>query len=188
MRHSAFLAILVAVGFVAGACGSDEALTKAEYIEQGNAICADGNAQMVPIFEQWIDLSLLEPQEAAAPSFRHTGWHGAEHLSLFTNFPDEPTQQELVESVVVITAGITPIIEAQLVDLRELAAPNEDEDTLELLFDDLEAVLVEINQLADDVAAGDQAAFDLVQSERFDSFADVNRRAVQYGLTVCADA
>lgn len=187
MRHSAFLAILVAVGFVAGACGSDEALTKAEYIEQGNAICADGTAQVVPIFEQ---LGL---------SFRHSGWHGAEHLSRFADFPDEqellaratgdrpdlPTQQELVESVVGITAGITPIIEAQLVDLRELAAPNEDEDTLELLFDDLEAVLVEINQLADDVAAGDQAAFDLMQS--VDSFADVNRRAVQYGLTACAD-
>lgn len=179
MRHSAFLAILVAVGFVAGACGSDESLTKAEYIEQGNAICADGNAQMGPIFEQWVTPLI---------GSEHYGWHGPEHLSLFTDFPDEPTQQELVESVVGITAGITPIIEAQLVDLRELAAPNEDEDTLELLFDDLEAVLVEINQLADDVAAGDQAAFDLIQSERFDSFADVNRRAVQYGLTVCADA
>ncbi len=158
MRHSAFLAILVAVGFVAGACGSDEALTKAEYIEQGNAICAISNAQLDPIFEEF-----------------------------FADFPDEPTQQQLVEAFFGIAAGITPIIEAQLVDLRELAAPNEDEDTLELLFDDVEAELEEINQLADDVAAGDQAAIDLIESEEFDPFADVNRRAVQYGLTVCGE-
>lgn len=158
MRHSAFLAILVAVGLVAGACGDGETLTKAEYIEQGNAICADGNAQLDPIFEE-----------------------------VFADFPDEPTQQQLVDEVVGIVAGITPIIEAQLADLRELAAPKEDEDTLELLFDDVEAVLEEINQLADDVAAGDQAAIDLIESEEFDPFADVNRRAVQYGLTVCGE-
>ncbi len=158
MRPAAFLAILLSVGLVAAAYGSDEALTKAEYIEQGNAICADSNAQLDPIFEE-----------------------------VFADFPDEPTQQQLVEAVVGIAAGITPIIEAQLVDLRELAAPNEDEDTLELLFDDLEAVLVEINQLADDVAAGDQAAIDLIESEEFDPFADVTRRAVQYGLTVCGE-
>jgi hypothetical protein len=157
MRHAALLAILVTVGLVAGACGSDEALTKAEYIEQGNAICANNNAPIDLLFEE-----------------------------VFSDFPLDPTQQQLVEANVEITAGINLIIEAELVDLRELAAPKEDEDTLELLWDDLEAVLVETNQLAEDAAAGDQAAIDRIDSEE-DPFADVNRRANQYGLTVCAE-
>ena len=158
MRHAALLAILVTVGLVAAACGSDEALTKAEYIEQGNAICANSNAPIELVFEE-----------------------------VFADVPLDPTQQQLVEAFVGITAGITPLLEAELVDLRELAAPKEDEDTLELLWDDLEAVLVEINQLAEDAAAGDQAALDRIDSEEDDPFADVDRRAIQYGLTVCGE-
>lgn len=46
------LVILVAVGLVASACGSDEALTKAEFIEQGNAICTNTKAQLEPIFDE----------------------------------------------------------------------------------------------------------------------------------------
>lgn len=152
MRHAAFLAIMVAVGLVAGACGDgEEALTKAEFIEQGNAICARANAQLDPIIGEFFDI------------------------------PDDATQQEFAGAVVETIGRFTPIFEAQLADLRELAAPEEDEDTLELLFDDLEAALEEGTQLAKDAEAGDQAAMDHLESEDFDPFADVNRRAIQYG-------
>lgn len=157
MRHATFLVILVAVGLVASACGSDEALTKAEFIEQGNAICTNSNAQLEPIFDDAFDI------------------------------PDDATQQQEADALVEVIARATPIFEAQSSDLRGLAAPKEDKDTLELLFDDLEAALEEGTQVAEDAAAGDQAAIDLLESEEFDPFSDVNQRAVQYGLTVCGE-
>ena len=157
MRHAAFLAILATVGLVAGACGSDKALTKAEYIEQGNAICANSNAQIDLVFEE-----------------------------VFADFPDEPAQQQLSEVIGELAAGFIPLMEAQLTDLRALPPPKEDKETLGVLLDDLETVLEEINQLAEDAAAGDQAALDRLDSEE-DPFADVNRRAIQYGLTVCGE-
>ena len=154
MRDSGFLAILVAVGLVAGACGDgDEALSKAEYVEQANAICAASNAQEELIFEE-----------------------------VTADLPDEPTSQQVAEAVVEIGTRMTPIIEAQLDDLRALRAPEGDEDTLAVFFDDVEAAQEEFIQLAEDAAAGDEAAF---RAE--DPFADVNRRAIQYGLTVCGE-
>jgi hypothetical protein len=43
------LAAVLAVGLVVAACGSssdDDALTKAEFLKQGNAICAKGNKEI----------------------------------------------------------------------------------------------------------------------------------------------
>ena len=54
------------------------------------------------------------------------------------------------------------------------------------LYDDVEAVLDEINQLADDAAAGDPAAIERITSDE-DPFDEVNRRAIEYGLTVCGE-
>ncbi len=154
MRDSGFLAVLVAVGLVAGACGNgDEALSKADYVEQANVICAASNAQAELIFEE-----------------------------VTADLPDEPTPQQVSEAVVEIATRMTPIIEAQLDDLRALRAPEGDEDTLAVLFDDVEAAQEEFIQLTEDAAAGDQAAF-----REEDPFADVNQRAIQYGLTVCGE-
>lgn len=154
MKHAAFLVILVAVGLVAGACGGgEERLTKAEFIEQGNAICKTSSAQLDPIFA-----------EAFAT-----------------------TQQQLAEALVEVLVRGTPIFETQIADLRALAAPKEDEDTLAALFDDLEAAWQEGTQMAENAATGDQAATDRLESEEFDPFTDVNRRATQYGLTACGE-
>ena len=157
LKFSGPLAILVALGLVAGACGGSEALTKAEYIEQGNAICAASNAQIELVFE-----------------------------GVFTDFPDEPSPQQLYEAFGEIAAGFIPIMEAQLSDLRELAPPKDDKETLGVLLDDVETVVEEAGQLAEDAAAGDQAAIDRIDSSD-DPFADVNRRAQEYGLTVCGE-
>ncbi len=152
MSRSGMSGLVVAIALVAGACGDDaEALTKEEYIEQANAICAASNAQAELIFEE-----------------------------VTADLPDEPTPQQVAEAVVEIGTRSTPIIEAQLDDLRALRAPEGDEDTLAALFDDVEAAQEEFIQLAEDAAAGDQAAF-----REEDPFADVDQRAIQYGLTVC---
>ncbi len=155
MRRFGMLGLLVAIALVAGGCGDDaEALTKDEYLQRANAICAASNAQADLIF-----------------------------LEVTADLPDEPTPQQVNEAVVEIGTRTTPIIEAQLDDLRALRAPEGDEDTLAVLFDDVEAAQEEFVQLAEDAAAGDQAAF---RAE--DPFADVDQRAIQYGLTVCGES
>ncbi len=45
LRSVAVLGLLLAFALVVTACGGDEALSKDEYIAQGNAICEDANAQ-----------------------------------------------------------------------------------------------------------------------------------------------
>ena len=157
MRRFGILGLLVAIALVTAACGGDDALSRDEYIAQGNAICEDSNAQIEAIF-----------------------------LEVFADFPEEPTPQQLAEVAHDITDQMTPIIEGQLADLRDLAAPEGDEDLLAALFDDVEAVLDELNQVADDAVAGDPAAIELIASDE-DPFDEVNTRAIEYGLTVCGE-
>lgn len=168
MRRFGILGPLLAFALVGAACGGDEALSKDEYIAQGNAICEDGNAQLEAII-----------------------------LEFFADLPEESTPEEFAE----LFAGdsidqFTAAIEGQLADLRDLAAPEGDENLLAALYDDLEAVLDEINQVADAAAAGDPAAIERLTSEdpshgRLQvaamAFDEVNRRAIEYGLTVCGE-
>lgn len=157
MRCSAPVVILVAVGLVASACGGgEETLTKAEFIEQANAICVEGNAQADALVDEVV-----------------------------AGLPDEPTPQQFAELVVELGTRFTPIAEAQLAKLRALAAPKEDRDTLAALFDDIEAAFRGQNQLAEAAAAGDQAAMDRLISGEDDLMADVDRRAVQFGIAEC---
>ncbi len=83
-----------------------------------------------------------------------------------------------------IAAQFIPIMEAQVSDLRKLAPPEEDKETLGVLLDDVEAVVEEAGQLAEAAATGDQAAIDRIEGDE-DPFADVNRRALAYGLNEC---
>jgi hypothetical protein len=157
---------------VGAACGGDEALSKDEYIAQGNAICEDGNVQLEAII-----------------------------LEFFADLPEESTPEEFAE----LFAGdfidqFTAAIEGQLADLRDLAAPEGDENLLAALYDDVEAVMDELNRLADDAAAGDPAAIERLAARETDedpshgslrvaatSFDEVDMRAIEYGLTVCGE-
>jgi ABC-type transporter Mla subunit MlaD len=67
---------------------------------------------------------------------------------------------------------------------------------LAALYDQVEAVLDELNQVADAAAAGDPAAIERLTSEDPShgslqvaamAFDEVNRRAIEYGLTVCGE-
>jgi hypothetical protein len=70
---------------------------------------------------------------------------------------------------------LIPTISGEIDDLKALKAPKDDADELSQLYDDAEAALDKIK--ANPALAGAEGAND--------PFADVNKRATAYGLTVC---
>jgi hypothetical protein len=168
LRPVAVLSLLLAFALVVAACGGDETLSKDEYIAQGNAICEDANAQFRAVQQEFADLpDASNPEEFAEP--------------LVANFVDQ----------------YTAVLEEQLADLRALAAPEGDENLLAAIYDDLEAVLRAIRQLAAAAAAGDVAAIEQLTSNEDQghaglrvvgtAFSDLGIRAGEYGLTVCGE-
>jgi hypothetical protein len=167
-RPAAILSFLLSFGLVVAACGGDEALSKDEYLAEGNAICEDANAQFHAI------------------------------QSEFANLPDASNPEEFAEPMVAdFVEQYTAVLEEQLGDLRALAAPEGDEDLLAAIYDDLEAVMHAIPQLADAAAAGDPAAIEQLSSSEDQghaglrvvgaAFSDLSVRAGEYGLTVCGE-
>lgn len=172
MKRFGILGPMLAFALVVAACGGDDALSKDEYIAQGNAICEDAGAQLEAIFSEF-----------------------------FADVSEEPTSEEFAERFVGdFTDQFTAVVEGQLVDLRDLAAPEGDESLLAALYDDVEAALGAINQLADDAAAGDPAAIDRLAARETDedlshgflrvaatAFDEVDKRSIEYGLTACGE-
>jgi len=169
MRRFSILGLLLAFALVVAACGGNEALSKDEYIAQGNAICEDANAQFEAIN--------LE----------------------FANLPDASTPEEFAEPLAAdFIDQFTAVLEEQLADLRALAAPEGDENLLAAIYDDLEAVLRAIPRLADAAATGDLAAIEQLTSNEDQghaglrvvatAFNDLDIRASEYGLTVCGES
>ena len=151
---------------VAG-CGGDDALSKDEYIAQANAICEDTYTHLEAVFAESV-----------------------------ADLPAEFTPEEFAD---VLVGGFldqyTAAIEDQLADLRALAAPEGDEILLASFYDEVEAVLGAIDQLADAAAAGDPTAIEQLTAREDPghsglpvvsaAFEDVDMRAMEYGLTVC---
>jgi len=166
LRPVAVLGLLLAFALVGAACGGDVALSKDEYIEQGNAICEDANAQFEAIALEFANL----PEPSNVEGFADP---------LVADFIDQ----------------FTAVLEEQLTDLRALAAPEGDENLLASIYDDLEAVARAIPQLAAAAAAGDLAAIEQLTSQEDQghaglrvvatAFSDLDIRAREYGLTVC---
>jgi hypothetical protein len=154
-----FLALIVAVGalaLVAVGCGSSddsttdsgEALTKAEFIKQGNAICKEGNAEIESGFEEFSEENDLAENK-------------------------EPTEAELTEASETI---LIPAVSKQLEELRALGTPEGDEGEVDELLTNAEEVLEE----------GEEDPASLA-NEDSGGFADVNKEARAYGLTVCGE-
>lgn len=96
----AVLGLLLALALLGAACAGDEALSKDEYIAQGNAICEDTNARFEVFFSEF-----------------------------FADLTEESTLEEFAEMFVGDFADqFTAVIEGQLADLRDLAAPEGDQD------------------------------------------------------------
>lgn len=154
---------VTAMAVVAAACGNgEEALPKEQYVVEANAICQEANTKIEPVFER---SSTDFPED----------------------FPDDPTPEqfgEFAEAFGGLVDELTPIFEAMLADLRALPAPEGDQETLAALLGDFEEVLDEINRSVDAAVAGDPDAIEVMFSDD-DPFAEVNQRAIAYGLTVC---
>lgn len=163
------LAGLAVTALLLTACGGDseEALSKEDFIEQANAICAATNEELDPIVEEF---------------FAET-------------FEDVPTDTPPSQVPVVITAFdelfdevLTPAFEEQMDEIRALAPPEEDAEMLDELYDDLESGLETVNATLDDAVAGDPAAIEAFSSGASEAqLNEANRQAREYGLTVCGE-
>ena len=117
-RLIVLLAGVVAIAALAAGCGSSSgdsteataALTKAEFIKQGDAICEKGSKQI----------------EGEAEEF-------AEENNIDTSKPTEKQQEEVIATVV------APALQTQADELSELGAPEGEEGKTAAIFDALEA-------------------------------------------------
>jgi hypothetical protein len=118
MRRSAFAlaGVLLATGFAAG-CGDDDddkALSKAEYIKQGDAICQESGDR--------IDA-------------------GAEKTFANLDQNERPTVEQITPFV---QDTLVPEVEKQLSGLRGLSAPEDDEDDLNDIYDGVEEAMQKV--------------------------------------------
>lgn len=161
-RLIALLAAVLAIAAIAGCGGGDSdtetaapestpsasegsggpALTKAEFIEQGDAICKEnqeeGEAELGAVIEEI----------------------GSE--------PSEEDQERVVTEVVV------PTLQASADGLRGLTPPEGEEDAVAEIVDGFDAAIASIEE-------------DPVAALEGDPFADVNEKAIAFGLEVCGE-
>lgn len=159
LTRTTLVTALAAAGVVIAACGSDDRtpLSRAEFIDQANAICRASNDEAEPIFDEiWIGIGEGDP---------------AADVEVFDRWADAMKE-------------LGPIFHQQLDDIRELAAPTGDQQFIATLLDDQDAAITEFVRIADAAAAGDENAREVMGSDD-DLFADIDRRAREYGLTVC---
>ena len=126
-RLIALLAALGAIALLVAGCGSSDngttdtttaSLTKAEFLKQGNAICAAGNKKL----------------EAGFESF------GKEHNLSEKKEPTEAEFEELAETVLV------PGVQSQVEGLRALGTPEGDEGELDELLTSAEEAVEEVEE------------------------------------------
>jgi hypothetical protein len=165
MRTKPILTIAAAAtaGLLITACGDDvTALSKPEFIAQANTICQISNDKVEPIF--------------------NAVYEGVEDVDF-----DDP-ENELLFIVRFDDAMdvVKPIFDKQLEDIRALEPPKEDKQLIETLIADQQATLDKFEADIAAAATGDQAALLALDTEE-DPFDDINRRAREYGLTVCGE-
>jgi hypothetical protein len=147
-------AAAVLAALVAGCGGGDDTtdetvtLTKVEFIKQGDAICKAGNKEIEKGFEEFAEENDLPENK-------------------------EPSQEQGVELVETV---LLPNVQQQAEELRELGAPEGDEEQVDELLTSLE----------DAVAEGEDEP-ELLFEGKTDPFGDVNQQASDYGFKVCGE-
>lgn len=108
-RFIALLAALAALALVVAGCGgggssteSTSSLTKAEFVKQGNAICAKGSKEINEGFEKFVEENGLSKTKA----------------------PPKAVQEEAVETVLI------PKISKEIEDIRALGPPDEEAEAV----------------------------------------------------------
>jgi hypothetical protein len=156
------IAFVVASGFVLPACGDDvEPLSKADFITQADAICATADAEINPIFDE--------------------AYAAGEDV----DFEDPEQQQALIARLADAIDEAAPIWSDMASDLRALAPPDADKDTIDAMIDDLDAALDLVTTTYRNAANGDEEAIALLEDESGDPFSDANQQARDYGLVEC---
>jgi methyl-accepting chemotaxis protein len=162
MKRSLMVLLVVTIGFAAVACsdGDEEALSKVDYIEQANAICAATNAEIEPIVDEfWSDAPEIVPS-------------------------DRESVDEFYAEFASVTDDIAGLVDQQIEDLEELVPPAEDSEEIEALLTDVSETFEEMQQVTADAAAGDEDARERMDTDK-NPMSDVNARAAGYGLTSC---
>lgn len=151
---TAAVAAAVLAALVAGCGGGDETtdetvtLTKVEFIKQGDAICQTGNKEIEEGFEEFAkENNLPENKE-----------------------PSKEQGVELVETV------LLPSIQQQGEEIRELGAPEGDEEQVDELLTSLEDAVAEGEDDPESLFSGDT-----------DPFGKPNQMASDYGFKVCGE-
>ncbi len=111
-RFIALLASLAALAILVAGCGgggdsseSTSSLTKAEFVKQGNAVCAKGNEEIQEGFEEF----------------------EKEHSS-----QKQPTKAQLTEAIETI---VLPAVRQQVEGVKDLGAPSGEEAKVEAITD-----------------------------------------------------
>jgi len=151
---TAAAAAAVLAALVAGCGGGDETtdetvtLTKVEFIKQGDAICQAGNKEIEEGFEKFAEENDLPENK-------------------------EPSKEQGVELVETV---LLPSIEQQGEELRELGAPEGDEEQIDEMLTSLEDAVAEGEDDPESLFSGDT-----------DPFGDANQQAEDYGFKVCGE-
>lgn len=168
-----WMALGVAVGTMAvSSCGvQSEELTKPEFIEQANEICARTDAELEAVWDAVWAMEGIDPADGEEPTPE------SQDL-LFIRFADA------------VTTSNTAWREASD-EIRALDAPADDKAIIDTLLDDLDTAIDELQGIAEAAAAGDEAARARMdgtgnrEADGEDPLRAVNQRAFDYGLTVC---
>jgi hypothetical protein len=106
-RFVALLAALAALALIVAGCGggssstaSTSALSKAEFVKQGNAICAKGNEEIEEGFEKFVKENNIKPNKK----------------------PTKAQQTEAAEEI------LLPTVRKQVEGIRALGLPSEGEE------------------------------------------------------------
>ncbi len=148
-RLLALIVALAALALVAVGCGSSDdsttddgtsestaSLTKAEFIKQGNAICAEGNKELDSGFEEFSEENDIADNEE----------------------PSDELLEEAAETILV------PGVSEQLEELRELGTPEDDNGEADAILTGAEEALEEIED-DPSLAFGSNTGFTQVNKE-----------------------
>jgi hypothetical protein len=164
MRRTTLGAVAV-TGLILGlaGCGEDaEAITKDEFVERADAVCREAQDEFDEVFESmWAEFEDLDENDAT-------------------------DQQQMFVALDETMDAVVPRMHTMADELRELGAPEGDEELLSELLADLDAAIDEFDAMTDAAVAGDEAAREYLDGEGDPAAIDiVNRRAQDYGLDVC---
>lgn len=118
----ALLAALAAISMIVAGCGggddstdSTSSLTKAAFIKQGNAICAEGNKEIEEGFEEFVEENNLPKNK-------------------------QPSKAQLTEAIEEV---VLPAVEDQVESIRDLGLPSEGGEEADKVLKAAEAAVEE---------------------------------------------